>query len=80
MKLKPGPSVRHSQYGWGTIREHDGSQTLVYFHSVGVKKFVTSLIAFALVGRAASQIGKGFTPHLPGSDRNRSENSRPKET
>jgi hypothetical protein len=66
MKLKHGQYVRHSRYGWGTILEHDGTQTMVCFHSVGVKKFVTSLTAFSVVGREASQIGKGFPPHYPG--------------
>ena len=66
MKLKPGQYVRHSQYGWGTILEQNGSQTMVYFHSAGVKKFATSLTDFAVVAREAPQIGKGFTSHYPG--------------
>jgi hypothetical protein len=66
MKLKHGQYVRHSRYGWGTILEHDGTQTMVYFHSVGVKKFVSSRNAFSVVGREASQIGRGFPPHDPG--------------
>ncbi len=63
MKLKPGQYVCHSQYGWGPILEHDGSQTMVYFHSAGVKKLATSLTDLAVVAREAPQIGKGFTPH-----------------
>jgi hypothetical protein len=66
MKLKPGQYVRHSQYGWGTILERDGGQTMVYFLTVGVKKFATSLTTFAVVPRVAPQIGKGFSPHYPG--------------
>ena len=66
MKLKEGQYVRHSKYGWGTILEHDGSQTMVYFLTVGVKKFVTSLTTFAVIARETSQIWKGFTPYYPG--------------
>ncbi len=53
MKLKEGQYVRHSKYGWGTILERDGSQTMVYFHTVGVKKFVASLTAFDVVEHEA---------------------------
>jgi len=53
VKLKEGQYVRHSKYGWGTILERDGSQTMVYFQTVGVKRFVTSLTAFAVVEHEA---------------------------
>ncbi len=53
MKLKRGQYVRHSKYGWGTIVERDGNQTMVYFRNVGIKKFATSLAAFALIGGEA---------------------------
>ncbi len=49
MRLKSGQYVRHSKYGWGTILEGDGRQTMVYFNSVGVKKFATSLAVFQVV-------------------------------
>ncbi|MGB7590444.1 MAG: hypothetical protein WCD04_18980 [Terriglobia bacterium] len=49
MKLKSGQSVRHFRYGWGAVLESDRGQTTVYFHSVGIKKFVTSLATFAVV-------------------------------
>ncbi len=49
MKLKRGQYVRHSKYGWGTIVERDSDQTMVYFRNVGIKKFATSLAAFALI-------------------------------
>jgi len=49
MKLKPGQSVRHFRYGWAAVLESDRDQTMVYFHSVGIKKFVTSLATFAVV-------------------------------
>jgi len=49
MKLKSGQSVRHFRYGWGAVLESDRDQTMVYFHGVGIKKFVTSLATFAVV-------------------------------
>jgi len=49
MKLKSGQSVRHFRYGWGAVLESARDQTTVYFHSVGIKKFVTSLATFAVV-------------------------------
>jgi hypothetical protein len=46
MKLKHGQYVRHPRYGWGTVLERDDSQTMVYFHTVGVKKFTVSQAVF----------------------------------
>ena len=60
MKLKAGQSVRHSRYGWGAVLECDRDQTTVYFHSVGIKKFVTSVATFAVVQDQAP--GKKHAP------------------
>ena len=49
MKLKTGQYVRHLRYGWGAIVECDREQTMVYFNSVGIKKFETSPTNFAVV-------------------------------
>lgn len=49
MKLKQGQYVCHSKYGWGTILECDRIRTMAYFHTVGVKKFVTSTTTFKVV-------------------------------
>jgi hypothetical protein len=49
MKSKPRQSVRHFRYGWGAVLERDRDQTTVYYHSVGIKKFVTSLANFVVV-------------------------------
>ncbi|MGH9395823.1 MAG: hypothetical protein ACRD18_03090 [Terriglobia bacterium] len=49
MKLKTGQFVRHTKYGWGTILENTRDQTEVYFQTVGIKKFVTSVTTFAFV-------------------------------
>ncbi len=49
MKLKTGQYVRHLRFGWGAVVECDHDQTMVYFQSVGIKKFVTSVTTFAVV-------------------------------
>lgn len=49
MKLKNGQYVRHLRFGWGAVVECDRDQTMVYFQSVGIKKFVTSTTTFAMV-------------------------------
>ncbi|HEX5483037.1 MAG TPA: hypothetical protein VFZ08_10480 [Terriglobia bacterium] len=49
MKLKNGQYVRHSRFGWGAVVECDSDQTMVFFRSVGVKKFETSAKNFAVV-------------------------------
>ena len=53
MKLKAGQYVRHAKYGWGAILERSRNQTMVYFDTVGVKRFSTSLTAFAVVEHEA---------------------------
>lgn len=53
MKLKPRQSVRHSRYGWGSILECDRHQTTVYFHTVGIRRFATSLATFVVVQNEA---------------------------
>ena len=49
MKLKAGQYVRHPKYGWGSILECNRDQTMVYFHTVGIIKFATSLATFVVV-------------------------------
>jgi hypothetical protein len=50
MKLKPGQYVRHSQYGWGTIMDHDREQTLVFFRRIGIKRLQADSATFVAVG------------------------------
>jgi hypothetical protein len=50
MRLKRGQYVRHPKYGWGTILECDGNQTMVYFRTVGIKRLATSSNNFIMVG------------------------------
>lgn len=49
MKLREGQYVRHSKYGWGTILESKSRQTMVYFQTVGVRKFADSQAVFEVV-------------------------------
>ncbi|MGH9344526.1 MAG: hypothetical protein ACRD19_12300 [Terriglobia bacterium] len=55
MKLKTGQYVRHLKYGWGSVVECDRVQTEVYFQSVGIKKFATSLSNFITVQASLPQ-------------------------
>jgi hypothetical protein len=55
MKLKTGQYVRHSRFGWGAVLERDPDQTMVYFQTVGIKKFPTSLVTFDVVEDQASK-------------------------
>jgi len=50
MKLKPGQYVRHSQYGWGTIMDHDREQTLVFFRRIGIKRLQADSATFVAIG------------------------------
>jgi hypothetical protein len=45
------------------VLERDRDQTTVYFHSVGIKKFLTSLATFAVVQDQSP--GKKHAPLLP---------------
>jgi hypothetical protein len=51
--LDEGQTIRHEQYGIGTITESNTDRTTVDFDSCGVKKFVTSIWTAELVGELA---------------------------
>jgi hypothetical protein len=48
--LSEGQSIRHQQYGMGTVTESNGERTTIDFDSHGVKKFITSIWTAELVG------------------------------
>lgn len=48
--LVEGQTVRHEQYGLGTVTESNIERTTIDFDSHGVKKFVTSIWTAELVG------------------------------
>lgn len=48
--LDAGQTVRHTQYGVGTVTESDSERTTVEFDDHGLKKFVTSIWSAEVVG------------------------------
>jgi hypothetical protein len=50
--LFEGQCIKHEQYGFGIVAESDVERTTIDFDSVGLKKFVTSLMSMELVGEA----------------------------
>lgn len=48
--LSEGQTIRHEQYGLGTVTESNVERTTIDFDSHGVKKFVTSIWTAELVG------------------------------
>jgi hypothetical protein len=53
--LSEGQSIRHQQYGMGTVTESNTDRTTIDFDDHGVKKFVTSIWSAELVGEAPAQ-------------------------
>jgi hypothetical protein len=50
--LSEGQTIRHDQYGVGTVTESNGDRTTIDFDNHGVKKFVTSIWSAELIGEA----------------------------
>jgi len=48
--LSEGQTVRHEQYGIGTVTESNTERTTIDFDDHGLKKFVTSIWVAELVG------------------------------
>lgn len=48
--LSEGQTIRHTQYGLGTITESNNERTSVDFDDHGMKKFVTSIWSAELIG------------------------------
>lgn len=48
--LSEGQTIRHEQYGLGTVTESNIERTTIDFDSHGLKKFVTSIWTAELVG------------------------------
>jgi hypothetical protein len=53
--LEAGQTVRHVQYGVGTVTESDSDRTTVEFDDHGMKKFVTSMWSAEVVGEIAGR-------------------------
>jgi hypothetical protein len=50
--LSEGQCIKHEQYGFGIVSDSDVERTTIDFDSVGLKKFVTSLMSMELVGES----------------------------
>ena len=48
--LSEGQTIRHQQYGMGTVTESNVERTTIDFDDHGVKKFVTSIWVAELIG------------------------------
>ncbi|HXU20463.1 MAG TPA: hypothetical protein VN788_07770 [Verrucomicrobiae bacterium] len=48
--LSEGQTIRHTQYGLGTVTESNNERTSVDFDDHGMKKFVTSIWNAELIG------------------------------
>lgn len=53
--LEDGQTVRHEQYGIGTVTESNAERTIIEFDNHGVKKFVTSIWTAEVIGEAAGE-------------------------
>ncbi len=53
--LEEGQTVRHEQYGMGTVTESNTDRTTIDFDNYGMKKFVTSIWSAELVGDAPAE-------------------------
>lgn len=48
--LEEGQTIRHEQYGIGTVTESNTERTTIDFDNHGMKKFVTSIWTAEIVG------------------------------
>jgi hypothetical protein len=53
--LDEGQTVRHDQYGIGTVMESDLERTTIDFDNYGVKKFVTSIWIAEVIGEVPAE-------------------------
>lgn len=53
--LSEGQTIRHQQYGIGTVTESNVERTTIDFDDHGVKKFVTSIWVAELVGEPPAE-------------------------
>lgn len=53
--LEEGQTVRHEQYGIGTVTESNTERTTIEFDSHGMKKFVTSIWTAEVIGEAPTE-------------------------
>jgi hypothetical protein len=52
--LVEGQTVRHEQYGIGTVTESNTERTIIEFDNHGVKKFVTAIWTAEVIGETSA--------------------------
>jgi hypothetical protein len=53
--LEEGQTIRHEQYGIGTVTESNTERTTIDFDNHGMKKFVTSIWSAEIIGEAPAE-------------------------
>jgi len=53
--LVEGQTIRHEQYGMGTVTESNTERTTIDFDNHGMKKFVTAIWSAELVGEPPAE-------------------------
>ena len=53
--LSEGQTIRHGQYGLGTVTESNTERTTIDFEDHGMKKFVTSMWSAELIGEPPAE-------------------------
>jgi hypothetical protein len=53
--LVEGQTIRHEQYGVGTVTESNLERTTIDFDNHGLKKFVTSIWSAELIGEPPTE-------------------------
>jgi len=53
--LEEGQTVRHEQYGIGTVTESNTERTTIEFDNHGMKRFVTSIWTAEVIGEVPGE-------------------------
>jgi hypothetical protein len=53
--LVEGQTIKHEQYGVGTVTESNNDRTTIDFDNHGMKKFVTSIWSAELIGEPPTE-------------------------
>ncbi|HWG59136.1 MAG TPA: hypothetical protein VN661_08830 [Candidatus Acidoferrales bacterium] len=53
--LSEGQTIRHEQYGIGTVTESNTDRTTIDFEDHGVKKFITSIWSAEVIGEPPTE-------------------------
>jgi len=53
--LEEGQTIRHEQYGIGTVTESNTERTTIEFDNHGMKRFVTSMWTAEVIGEVPAE-------------------------